>query len=72
MEIEPDDIGGKVTKEISLRDGQHAIYQKHTITGVEGSYNYGHHPIIEFPRTRRPLCHPYEPLYPRASLPRCL
>ncbi len=49
MEIEPDDIGGKVTKEISLVDGQHAIYQKHTIAGIEGAFNYGHHPIIEFP-----------------------
>ena len=55
MEIEPDDIGGKVTKEVSLRDGQHAIYQKHTITGVEGSYNYGHHPIIEFPEQGGPF-----------------
>ena len=55
MEIEPDDIGGKVTKEVSLRDGQYAIYQKHTITGIEGSYNYGHHPIIEFPEQGGPF-----------------
>jgi hypothetical protein len=55
LEIEPDDIGGKVTKEVSLRDGQYAIYQKHTITGIEGSYNYGHHPIIEFPEQGGPF-----------------
>ena len=54
MEIEPDDVGGKVTKEVSLKEGQHAIYQKHTITGVEGDFNYGHHPIIEFPEQGGP------------------
>ena len=55
LEIEPDDIGGKVTKEVSLIDGHHAIYQQHTISGVEGSYNYGHHPIIEFPEQGGPF-----------------
>ncbi len=55
LEIKPEDIGGSVTKEISLVDGQHAIYQQHRIAGVDGSYNYGHHPIIEFPEEGGPF-----------------
>ena len=54
LEMEPDDIGGKVTKEISVVGGQHAIYQKHTVSGIEGSFNYGHHPILEFPEEGGP------------------
>ena len=55
LEIELDDIGGRVTKEISLVAGQHAIYQKHTISDIEGSFNYGHHPILGFPEQGGPF-----------------
>ena len=55
LELEPNDIGGKVTKEISIKGGQHAIYQQHTVSGIEGEFNYGHHPIIEFPEQGGPF-----------------
>ncbi len=54
MVMNPEDIGGTVAKEIGLIEGHRAIYQKHTVSGIEGSFNYGHHPILEFPREGGP------------------
>ena len=53
--MNPEDVGGTVTKEISLIDGHCAIYQKHTVSGLEGAFNYGHHPILEFPAEGGPF-----------------
>lgn len=47
LEMEPRDVGGKVTKEISLREGQTAIYVEHVMEGVEGDWSYGTHPILD-------------------------
>ncbi len=47
MEMEPRDVGGKVRKEISLREGHTAVYVEHVIEGVEGNWSYGTHPILD-------------------------
>ena len=39
----------KVTKRIELRDGQSALYLRHTVTGLEGKMPYGHHAILKMP-----------------------
>lgn len=41
--------GGSIQKNITLRPGHLAVYQEHVISGVEGRYNYGHHPVLEIP-----------------------
>jgi hypothetical protein len=38
-----------VVRNISIRDGQCAVYQEHTVSGVSGEFNYGNHPILRFP-----------------------
>jgi hypothetical protein len=42
---------GRVEKEISLVDGQSVIYSRHTITGMSGPMNLGHHAMLKFPET---------------------
>ena len=44
------DVDGRATfeKRLSLRDGETAIYQEHVITGADGVFNYGNHPILDF------------------------
>ncbi len=41
--------GGQVEKQIELRSGDSAVYQRHTISGVSGPMPLGHHPVIQFP-----------------------
>lgn len=55
MTMNPEDIGGKVIKEVSLAAGHRAIYLRHTVSGIDGAYNYGHHPILEFPAEGGPF-----------------
>lgn len=43
---------GRVDKYVSVADGQNAVYQKHTISGMSGPMTFGHHPIIKFPDKR--------------------
>ena len=38
-----------VTKRIELKDGQSALYLKHTVTGFDGKMPYGHHAILKMP-----------------------
>ncbi len=45
--IEASDVAAKVTKNISLRAGQTAIYCEHRISGLEGDFSYGNHPILD-------------------------
>ena len=40
---------GRVAKEITLVDGQSAVYSKHTVTGMSGPMNPGHHAMLKFP-----------------------
>lgn len=48
MEMDASDVSGKITKTISLRDGETALYVEHRIEGVAGDWSYGTHPIIDF------------------------
>lgn len=45
--IDASDVVAKVTKTISLRAGQTAIYYEHRISGLEGDFSYGNHPILD-------------------------
>jgi hypothetical protein len=40
---------GRVEKEISLVDGQNVVYCRHTISGMRGPMNLGHHAMLKFP-----------------------
>lgn len=47
LAIEPGDTGGRIEKLFSLRDGEAAIYCEHRISGVEGRFSYGTHPVLD-------------------------
>lgn len=47
LEIDASDVAAKVTKTLSLRPGQTAIYYEHSIIGLEGHFSYGNHPILD-------------------------
>ncbi|GAA5484061.1 hypothetical protein [Haloferula sargassicola] len=48
LALDDPDSGGRVEKIVSLREGETAVYVEHRITGVEGRYSYGNHPILDF------------------------
>lgn len=39
--------GATVGKIVGLRPGETAIYQEHRLSGWDGDYNYGNHPILD-------------------------
>jgi hypothetical protein len=47
LEIDASDVSARVLKTISLREGETAIYYEHRITGLQGDFSYGNHPIID-------------------------
>ncbi len=49
LELETTIRKGKVTKEISLIDGQNVVYTKHTIEGFAGRVPLGHHATLALP-----------------------
>ena len=50
--IETKDVGAKVVKTLTTREGQHAIYFTHEISNLEGDFNYGNHPILDLTSLR--------------------
>ena len=48
LAIEPGDVGGRVEKILRLKPGHAATYCEHRISGVEGRFSYGSHPILDF------------------------
>ena len=40
---------GQVDKEIILKDGHNAVYSRHTVSGMTGPINPGHHAMLKFP-----------------------
>ena len=50
LSIDLGDLGGTLEKQVSLRPGHRVLYNQHTITGVEGRFNYGHHQSSIFPK----------------------
>ncbi len=47
LTMKTSDTGAVVEKIISTREGQHAVYQEHRISEVEGHFNYGNHPVLD-------------------------
>jgi hypothetical protein len=43
--------GGKVCKQLSLRDGHNVVYSQHTISGVDAKLPLGHHATLALPET---------------------
>lgn len=41
------DSGANIAKLLSVRPGQHAIFCEHRISGLEGAFSYGNHPILD-------------------------
>jgi hypothetical protein len=41
------DAGGRFEKILSTRAGQHAVFCEHRISGLDGRFNYGNHPILD-------------------------
>ncbi len=41
------DSGATVEKTLSTREGHHAVYIEHTVSGLEGEYSYGNHPVLD-------------------------
>jgi hypothetical protein len=46
--METTDTGATVVKTIATREGQHAIYFEYQISGADGDFSYGNHPILDF------------------------
>ena len=40
---------GRVDKEIILQEGHNAVYCRHTVSGMTGPMNPGHHAMLKFP-----------------------
>ena len=40
---------GRVDKRITLIDGHNAVYCQHTLSGMSGPMDFGHHAILKFP-----------------------
>jgi hypothetical protein len=40
---------GLITKEVTLKPGHTAVYQRHVISGMRGPMSYGHHAMLKFP-----------------------
>lgn len=47
LSIDASDVSAKITKTISLRPGHTAIYYEHRISGLEGDFSYGNHPVLD-------------------------
>jgi hypothetical protein len=46
--IETNDTGATVLKTLATREGHHAVYFTHRISGADGDFSYGNHPILDF------------------------
>lgn len=46
--LDDPESGAWMEKILSLREGETAIYCDHRITGAEGDYSYGNHPVLDF------------------------
>jgi len=47
LKIDAQDVGAQVVKTISLNPGETVIYYEHRISGMEGDFSYGNHPILD-------------------------
>ncbi len=49
LHLDLEEMPGTVTKRVRYDPSNHALYQEHTVFGVSGVFNYGHHPILAVP-----------------------
>lgn len=47
LAIDASDVSARIEKTITLRPGETALYLSHKITGLEGDWSYGTHPILD-------------------------
>jgi hypothetical protein len=47
LEIQDSANGAKLEKRVSLKPGHTAVYSEYRITGLEGDWSYGNHPILD-------------------------
>jgi len=45
--MDTSDSGARVEKILSTREGHHAVYIEHKISGLEGDFSYGNHPVLD-------------------------
>jgi hypothetical protein len=48
VHLEATDIGASIDKTVQVRPGQTALYQEFRISGLDGEFPYGTHPILDF------------------------
>lgn len=46
--LDDPDSGAWIEKILTIKDGETVIYCDHRISGAEGRYSYGNHPVIDF------------------------
>ncbi len=47
LALDAADSGARLEKIVSVKAGHHAIYYEHRISGLEGDFSYGNHPILD-------------------------
>lgn len=47
LEMDASDVSAKITKTLSIRPGETAVYLTHRIDGLQGDWSYGTHPILD-------------------------
>lgn len=52
MRMDLTECNGTLIKELILHPGHRVLYQQHAISGLDGVFNYGHHPILHLPPDR--------------------
>lgn len=45
--METTDSGATVEKILSTKEGHHALYIEHRVSGLDGDYSYGNHPVLD-------------------------
>jgi len=53
--IDTEVMPAHVTKRIEMRDGQSALYIRHTVEGLNARMPYGHHTILRMPETNEKM-----------------
>ncbi len=59
LRIETADTAAAVVKTIATREGHQAIYHEHEISGAEGDFSYGNHPILDLSGAGRVTTSPF-------------
>jgi hypothetical protein len=47
FQLQASDSGASIEKLLSVRPGHHAVYSEHRISGLDGYWSYGNHPILD-------------------------